>query len=217
MTKNMNTSVVALVVVTILLMLMPYSLVSNGTVEVAVEEGSIPDGDCLFEPFLAKCTPDKNGECPEGFGKNAYDECFPRHPQGCSEGYHSHEDDESGKCIPDTTGCAEGYIMEPDYPQCKRTQNVCNEFPALDLCTIITHLYFPRNTNSSCEYTVPYFCVEPYEASYWSANGTHHPENNLACYEIRPYTDFKVIPPDRHDFDKDNDGIGCKNNNEDAY
>lgn len=71
MTKNMNTSVVALVVVTILLMLMPYSLVSNGTVEVAVEEGSIPDGDCLFEPFLAKCTPDKNGECPEGFGKNA--------------------------------------------------------------------------------------------------------------------------------------------------
>jgi hypothetical protein len=32
---------------------------------------------------------------------------------------------------------------------------------------------------------------------------------DLDCGEVR-YTDFKVLPPDPHDFDREGDGIGCE-------
>ncbi len=75
---------------------------------------SQPDGDCLFDPSLPKCAPDENGNCPDGFGMNEDEQCFPRHDR-CPSGYHSHEDDESGKCIPDNVPCDPGYIMSPDF------------------------------------------------------------------------------------------------------
>jgi hypothetical protein len=31
---------------------------------------------------------------------------------------------------------------------------------------------------------------------------------DLDCLEV-PYTNFKVLPPDPHDFDREGDGIGC--------
>ncbi|WP_148686272.1 hypothetical protein [Candidatus Nitrosocosmicus hydrocola] len=94
---------------------------------------SQPDGDCLFDPSLPKCAPDENGNCPEGFARNGDDQCFPRHDR-CPEEYHSHEDDESGRCIPDDVPCDPGYIMNPDYPSCENKDRVCQEYPELDDC-----------------------------------------------------------------------------------
>ncbi|HYF99311.1 MAG TPA: hypothetical protein VD815_04410 [Candidatus Saccharimonadales bacterium] len=94
-----------------------------------------PDGNCLFDPSLPKCTPDENGYCPEGFGMNEDEQCFPLHDK-CPEGYHSHEDDESGRCIPDDVPCDPGYIMNPDYPSCDREEYVCQNHPELDECKV---------------------------------------------------------------------------------
>jgi len=94
---------------------------------------SNPDGDCLFDPSLPKCTPDENGKCPEGFAMNGDGQCFPRHDR-CPGGYHSHEDDESGRCIPDNVPCDPGYIMNPDYPSCDNIDRVCQNHPDLEAC-----------------------------------------------------------------------------------
>jgi hypothetical protein len=92
-----------------------------------------PDGDCLFDPSLPKCTPGPEG-CPEGFNMNEDGQCFPRHEGGCPEGYHSHEDDESGRCIPNSVPCDEDYIMNPDFPSCDRKESVCQVHPELNEC-----------------------------------------------------------------------------------
>lgn len=36
--------------------------------------------------------------------------CFPEHSR-CPNGYHGHEDDESGECISNNTPCSQGYVM----------------------------------------------------------------------------------------------------------
>jgi hypothetical protein len=77
---------------------------------------------------------------------NAYEQCFPKHQGGCPEGYHSHEDDESGRCIPDSEECSKGYIMNPDYPECQRTEFVCNEHPTISEC--MTEFTTFQNTSS---------------------------------------------------------------------
>ncbi len=94
-----------------------------------------PDGDCLFDPSLPKCTPDENGNCPEGFSMNEDEQCVPFHDR-CPEGYHSHEDDESGRCIPDDVPCQPGYIMSPDFPTCEYKDYVCQKHPNLDECRV---------------------------------------------------------------------------------
>ena len=96
-------------------------------------ESRQPDEDCLFDPSLPKCTPGPEG-CPQGFAINAYEQCFPKHEAGCPEGYHSHEDDESGRCIPDNIPCEDGYIMNPSYPECQLMWYVCKEHPAINAC-----------------------------------------------------------------------------------
>jgi hypothetical protein len=101
--------------------------------EIAETSNSQPDGDCLFDPSLPKCAPDENGKCPDGFAMNGDGQCFPRHDR-CPDGYHSHEDDESGKCIPDDIPCNPGYIMNPDYPSCENKDRVCQEHPDLEDC-----------------------------------------------------------------------------------
>jgi hypothetical protein len=96
-----------------------------------------PDKECLFDPSLPKCTPGPEG-CPQGFSMNAYEQCFPRHEEGCPDGYHSHEDDETGRCIPDEVPCAEGYIINPDYPECRLIRK---EHPTLrDCMTEVTNI-----------------------------------------------------------------------------
>ncbi|CAN5722079.1 hypothetical protein BH23THE1_BH23THE1_08470 [soil metagenome] len=100
-----------------------------------VSPNSQPDGDCLFDPSLPKCTPDENGNCPEGFHMNEDEQCFPAHDM-CPSGYHSHEDDESGKCIPDSVPCQPGYILSPDFPECQYKDHVCQKHPNLDECKV---------------------------------------------------------------------------------
>lgn len=114
---------------------------------------SQPDGDCLFDPSLPKCAPDENGNCPEGFGTNEDGQCFPFHER-CPEGYHSHEDDETGRCIPDDVPCDPGYIMNPDYPSCDNKDRVCQDHPDLDNCKvdddIANNLPYKSGYNHGC-------------------------------------------------------------------
>jgi len=99
-----------------------------------------PDEDCLFDPSLPKCTTGPEG-CPEGFAINANEQCYPKHESGCPEGYHSHEDDESGRCIPDDIPCNDGYIINPNYPECQLIEYVCELYPTVNECiTKITNL-----------------------------------------------------------------------------
>jgi hypothetical protein len=91
-----------------------------------------PDGDCLFHPELPKCKSD-NGVCPEGFAQNEDGNCFPRHDK-CPKGFHSHEDDETGRCIPDSVPCEPGFVRDPDFPTCSSKASVCRDHPELKLC-----------------------------------------------------------------------------------
>lgn len=49
----------------------------------------------------------------------------------------------------------------------------------------------------NCHPSYPTVCIPP-------------PPPDLNCDDVRPLTDFKVLPPDPHGFDGDNDGIGCE-------
>jgi hypothetical protein len=91
-----------------------------------------PDNDCLFHPELPKCKSD-NGKCPDGFFQNEDGNCFPQHDK-CPKGYHSHENDETGRCIPDSTPCEPGFIRNPDFPTCSSKESVCRDHPQLTEC-----------------------------------------------------------------------------------
>ena len=86
--------------------------------------GNTPDGDCLFNPSLPKCAPD-NGECPKGFNQNEDGNCFPAHPEGCPNGYHGVDDDETGKCIDDNEGCPNGMVFRSDGKTCGHEDDLC--------------------------------------------------------------------------------------------
>jgi len=91
-----------------------------------------PDKDCLFHPELPKCKSD-NGKCPDGFFQNEDGNCFPQHDK-CPKGYHSHENDETGRCIPDSTPCEPGFIRDPDFPTCSNKESVCKKHPDAKGC-----------------------------------------------------------------------------------
>lgn len=76
-----------------------------------------PDRDCLFNPSLPKCASD-DGECPDGFFQNEDGNCVPDHREGCPNGYHSVDDDETGKCIKNSKGCPDGMEFRPDGKTC---------------------------------------------------------------------------------------------------
>lgn len=94
--------------------------------------GEAPDQDCLFNPSLSKCKSD-NGKCPDGFFQNEDGNCFPKHDK-CPSGFHSHENDETGRCIPDSTPCEPGFIRNPDFPTCNSKDSVCRDHPELRVC-----------------------------------------------------------------------------------
>ncbi|HYO05602.1 MAG TPA: hypothetical protein VER14_01290, partial [Phototrophicaceae bacterium] len=91
-----------------------------------------PDQDCLFDPALPKCA-SVDGECPEGFFQNGYEQCVPQH-DGCPDGYHSVDDDETGKCIPNSDGCPDGMIFRPDGKTCGYKEDLCQRYPELAEC-----------------------------------------------------------------------------------
>jgi len=54
----------------------------------------------------------------------------------------------------------------------------------------------PTRDPAICAAEYPTVCIPP-------------PPPDLNCPDI-PYRNFEVLPPDRHHFDSDNDGIGCE-------
>jgi hypothetical protein len=50
--------------------------------------------------------------------------------------------------------------------------------------------------NGNCDPSYPDVCIRPFPP-------------DLDCTEVQ-YTNFKVLPPDPHDFDREGDGVGCE-------
>jgi hypothetical protein len=55
----------------------------------------------------------------------------------------------------------------------------------------------PTRNPNQCHPSYPTVCIKP-------------PPPDLDCGDI-PYRNFLVLPPDPHNFDGNNDGIGCEN------
>lgn len=109
--------------------------IAGGSNTLSGSSDSQPDGDCLFDPLLPKCAPDENGNCPEGFNMNEDGQCFPEHDE-CPDGYHSADDDETGRCIPNSEGCQSGMIFRPDMKTCGYKEDVCRTYPYLADCKV---------------------------------------------------------------------------------
>jgi hypothetical protein len=71
----------------------------------AINEDFNPDRSCMFDAYQLKCIPGAEQECPEGFGNNDDSTCFFLHKEGCPEGYHSTDNDETGQCYSNKGGC----------------------------------------------------------------------------------------------------------------
>lgn len=137
-------------------------------------------------------------------------------PGGCPVGYHSYTDDESGFCYRNDLGCQyEGMIFRPDRATCGYIDDVCQQYPGLDECTVTINLGTPQNEDpQNCERSVPDHCLEPYLPRGYTFNGTWIQGNDLNCYGLKPLSDFRVTIEDqrRHQLDEDYDGIACENN-----
>ena len=173
-----------------------------------------PDGDCLFNPDLPKCAA-VDGECPDGFFQNEDEQCVPE--GGCPDGYHTVDDDESGRCIPNSDGCPPGMIFRPDGKTCGYKEELCQDDPQLEGC-----IETPQECNNNidddgdglidsadpdckqqptCDPSYPDRCIPT-------------PPPDLDCDDII-YRNFQVnSSSDPHGFDRDNDGIGCETNSD---
>ncbi|MGC2307222.1 MAG: hypothetical protein WA461_02370 [Nitrososphaeraceae archaeon] len=96
--------------------------------ELRVNPYFAPDESCMFDTYQLQCIPGEDQECPKGYGQNEDGTCFLIHKDGCPEGYHSAEDDETGQCYPDTEPCYPGQIRDPDYPGCSDVDGVCKNY-----------------------------------------------------------------------------------------
>jgi hypothetical protein len=199
---------------------------SNGNVTTptpeANEEG--PDGDCLFNPDLPKCA-SVDGECPDGFFQNEDEQCVPDHRDGCPDGYHSVDDDETGRCIPNSDGCPAGMIFRPDQKTCGYKDDICKQNPGLDDCVEtpdecdnnrdddsdgLTDSEDPDCGQQQCDPSYPDNCISSPPPDLDCDQG-----GDLEDDEI-PYHNFKVNGTDPHGFDgNDNDGIGCETGSDD--
>lgn len=113
-----------------------------------------PDESCLFDVYQIKCQafPNANesapAQCPEGFFTNEDEYCVPNHDEGCPEGYHSTDEDESGQCYPNNEGCDAWvqpayiderfeYILEKDDYRgdiCRNPHNYCPDHRDVPEC-----------------------------------------------------------------------------------
>jgi hypothetical protein len=87
----------------------------------------------MFDAYQLKCIPGAEQDCHEaGFGNNDDSTCFPYEViiGGCSDGYHSTDDDETGQCYPNEEGCLNDYILLTDRPdkgdRCAEMNYECN-------------------------------------------------------------------------------------------
>lgn len=86
---------------------------------------------------------------------------------------------------------------EMAVPESTSAQNtVPSQNTAIPETTIMPSPPKPQPEQPQCDKSYPDFCIPP-----------NIPD--LDCGEIQ-YSNFRVLPPDRHGFDRDNDGIGCE-------
>jgi hypothetical protein len=71
----------------------------------AINEDFNPDRSCMFDAYQLRCVPGADQVCPESFGNNDDSTCFFLHKEGCPEGYHSTDNDETGQCYSNEGGC----------------------------------------------------------------------------------------------------------------
>ncbi len=67
---------------------------------------------------------------------------------------------------------------------------------AIALALLLFWSAAPSFASRNCDPSYPDVCIAP-------------PPPDLDCKDI-DHHDFKVIPPDPHDFDRDQDGVGCE-------
>ena len=90
---------------------------------------------CLLDPSDPSCPkPDPTTQdCPPGWAQNEDGNCFPVHDK-CPKGYHSHEDDETGRCIPNSTPCQPGYEFNRNHNNCEKEHFTCDGKPSVVEC-----------------------------------------------------------------------------------
>ena len=93
----------------------------------------------LFDISQIKCQafPNANesadAQCPEGFGNNEDDCCFPLHKAGCPEGYHDTDEDETGQCYPNDVGC-QAWLLSYDDDDSRFEFILVTDRPDGDYC-----------------------------------------------------------------------------------
>ena len=102
----------------------------------------------MLNPDLPKCASDELVDCPDGFLNNDDDNVFQK--VDVRTDIIRVDDDETGRCIPDSDGCPEGMIFRSDGKTCGSKENVCEDNPELDACA-----------ETSCDPSYPDFCIEP--------------------------------------------------------
>lgn len=176
-----------------------------------------PDGFCLFNPDLPKCA-SVNGESPDRFFQNEDEQCVPDHRDGCPDGSHSVDDDETGRCIPNSDGCPTGMIFTLDQKTCGYKDDICKQNPGLDDCV---------ETLGECDNNIDddgdglndsedTDCGQR-ECDLYPNNCISSPPPGLGCNhdgdlenDKVPYHNFKVNGADPHKFDREHDSIGCE-------
>ena len=108
----------------------------GGTAQLAPGQVPLENKPCLYDTSLPQCAP-VDGNCRDGYGKNEDGRCFPEHSK-CPDGYHGHEDDESGECISNNTSCDPGYVMTVmtnGSDNCEQKQQIsCIDVPFYMTC-----------------------------------------------------------------------------------
>lgn len=147
----------------------------GGTARLAPGQVPLEDKPCLYDTSLPQCAPDANGNCRDGYGMNDDGRCFVIH-NTCPDGYHSHEDDESGECIPDSIKCDPGYEKTSNGKNCERSDNyLCERNPLLKEC------YDNGNGNSDNDKTKVVHKTTVIQSASASASATTNAADVSSC------------------------------------
>lgn len=111
---------------------------------------------CLFTPQHPSCPKPVDGDCPEGWGQNENEQCFPSSIK-CPEGFWRADDDETGACVkipaspiyePDNPFC----VDDPEHIGCPGFYDIVEEpEPSCDSTPGSAGLEFPYQRASECQ------------------------------------------------------------------
>jgi hypothetical protein len=96
-----------------------------------------------------------------------------------------------------TEGPSPTSTSTPVCPTCRYVPLIRSQIVPTDIPTVTPPpTSTPTEIAPGCAAEYPTVCIPP-------------PPPDLNCADI-PYRNFTVLPPDRHHFDTDHDGIGCE-------